>query len=98
YRKWSKANWLNCLRFWISHQQFRARLHRLIRQRKCALWRQSCDSLAYGSYTKSISKLSKFCKSRTLKASFSTPEGSQQTANQMVSHLRLICRHVVHSL
>ncbi|KAI8359163.1 hypothetical protein BD560DRAFT_491862 [Blakeslea trispora] len=39
YQKWRKASGLNCLRFWLLHQQTRAQLRRPIHQRRRALWR-----------------------------------------------------------
>ncbi|KAI8327091.1 hypothetical protein BD560DRAFT_343195, partial [Blakeslea trispora] len=88
YQKWRKATGLNCLRFWLLHQQTRAQLLRLIHQRKRALWRQFCDNLSQGSYAKSISKFSKTYKRLVLKPSFSAPGGPQQAADQMANHLQ----------
>ncbi|KAG1035115.1 hypothetical protein G6F43_013290 [Rhizopus delemar] len=90
YRKWRKAHGLNKLQYWLKHQEARAAVRRLITQRRRATWKDFCDRLATGDYDKAISKISRIRKNRTLKPTFSTPEGPQHAANTMASHLEAI--------
>lgn len=39
YRKWRKACGLNCLTYWILHQETKARLRRLVLRRRQETWR-----------------------------------------------------------
>ncbi|KAG1445564.1 hypothetical protein G6F46_012170 [Rhizopus delemar] len=68
----------------------KACLRRMILQRRKETWRQFCDQMEQGEYTKAIAKFCKIRKNRTLKPSFSTIEGPQHAANVMASHLRSI--------
>ncbi|ORE19421.1 hypothetical protein BCV71DRAFT_177745 [Rhizopus microsporus] len=43
-----------------------------------------------GEYTKALAKISKIRKNRTLKPTFSTAEGAQNSANMMATHLESI--------
>ncbi|KAG1043178.1 hypothetical protein G6F43_011722 [Rhizopus delemar] len=58
YRKWRKAHGLNKLQYWLKHQEARATVHRLITHRRRAIWKDFCDRLASGDYTKEMSKIS----------------------------------------
>ncbi|KAG0786380.1 hypothetical protein G6F22_006146 [Rhizopus arrhizus] len=87
YRKWRKAHGLNKFHYWLKHQEARAALRRLINQRRRAKWISFCEQMASGDYTKAISRLSRIRKNRTMKPTFSTPEGPQHAANVMASHL-----------
>ncbi|KAG1039634.1 hypothetical protein G6F43_012459 [Rhizopus delemar] len=90
YKKWRKAHGLNSLKYWLLHQETKARLRRMILQRRKETWQQFCDQMEQDEYTKAIAKLCKIRKNRTLKPSFSTTEGPQHAANVMTSHLRSI--------
>ncbi|KAG1135799.1 hypothetical protein G6F37_012515 [Rhizopus arrhizus] len=90
YRKWRKAQGLNKLHYWLQHQEARATVRRLITQRRRAAWKDFCKRLASCDYTKAISKISRIRKNRTLKPTFSTPEGPQHAADTMASHLETI--------
>ncbi|KAG1446247.1 hypothetical protein G6F46_011920 [Rhizopus delemar] len=90
YRKWRMAHGLNKPQYWLKHQEARAAVRRMITQRRRATWKDFCDRLASGDYTKTTSKISRICKNRTLKPTFSTPEGPQHAANTMASHLEVI--------
>ncbi|KAG0755475.1 hypothetical protein G6F65_012278 [Rhizopus arrhizus] len=87
YRKWRKAYGLNKLHYWLKHQEARATLRRLIAQRRRETWTTFCRQMASEEYTKAISKLSRIRKNRTLKPTFSTPEGPQHVADIMASYL-----------
>ncbi|KAG1535368.1 hypothetical protein G6F51_011573 [Rhizopus arrhizus] len=89
-RKWRKAQGLNKLHYWLQHQEARATVRRLITQRRRATWKDFCKRLASCDYTKAISKISRIRKNRTLKPTFSTPEGPQHAADTMASHLETI--------
>ncbi|KAG1516921.1 hypothetical protein G6F45_010882 [Rhizopus arrhizus] len=96
YKKWRKAQGLNSLKYWLFHQETKARLRRMILQRRKETWRQFCDQMEQGEYTKAIAKFCKIRKNRTLKPSFSTIEGPQHAANVMASHLQSIySRHLL---
>ncbi|KAG1494113.1 hypothetical protein G6F53_012631 [Rhizopus delemar] len=87
YRKWRKAYGLNKLHYWLKHQEARATLRRLIAQLRRETWATFCKQMASEEYTKAISKLSRIRKNRTLKPTFSTPEGPQHAAEIMASCL-----------
>ncbi|KAG1333798.1 hypothetical protein G6F62_006643 [Rhizopus arrhizus] len=87
YKKWRKARGLNCLRYWEQHQEAQAALRRLVSNRRKETWRIFCQRLAQGDYTKAIAKFSKIRKNRKIKASFSTTEGPQHSADVMARHL-----------
>ncbi|KAG0834565.1 hypothetical protein G6F19_005147 [Rhizopus arrhizus] len=89
-RKWRKAQGLNKLHYWLQHQEARATVRRLITQRRRATWKDFCKRLASCDYTKAISKISRIRKNRTLKPTFSTPDGPQHAADTMASHLETI--------
>lgn len=72
YRKWRKADGLNCLKYWLLHQKTKAELRRLIIQRRRETWRQFCDQMKNAQYTKAIAKFSRIRKNRLLKPVFST--------------------------
>ncbi|KAG1407940.1 hypothetical protein G6F60_001830 [Rhizopus arrhizus] len=90
YRKWRKAQGLNKLHYWLQHQEAHATVRRLITQRRRATWKDFCKRLASCDYTKAISKISRIRKNRTLKPTFSTPDGPQHAADTMASHLETI--------
>ena len=92
YRKWRRANGLNCLKYWLKHQETGATLQRLIQQRRRETWRTFCDQMAKGEYTKAISKISRIRKRRTVNPSFSpAPSISPQSpADVMADHLQSI--------
>ncbi|CEG83631.1 hypothetical protein RMATCC62417_17514 [Rhizopus microsporus] len=87
YRKWRKAYGLNKLHFWLQHQQVRATLRRLIHQQRRENWCRFCYRMTNGEYTKAISNTSRIRKHRTLRPTFSTPQGPQHAADIMASHL-----------
>ncbi|KAG1046997.1 hypothetical protein G6F43_010535 [Rhizopus delemar] len=87
YRKWRKAYELNKLHYWLKHQEARATLRRLITQRHRETWTTFCKQMASEEHTKAISKLSRIRKNRTLKPTFSTPEGPQHVVDIMASYL-----------
>ncbi|KAG1450577.1 hypothetical protein G6F55_009620 [Rhizopus delemar] len=68
----------------------RATLRRLIHQRHRENRRRFCHQMAIGEYTKAISKLSRIRKHRTLRPTFSTPQGPQHAVDMMASHLENI--------
>ena len=88
YRKWRKASGLNCLKYWLLHQQTKAKLRRLTVQRRNETWRQFCEKMAKSEYTKAITKFSRIRKNRSLKPIFSVAEGPQHAANIMANHLQ----------
>lgn len=90
YKKWRKARGLNCLRYWEQHQAAQAALRRLITQRRRETWRLFCQQLEQGDYTKTIAKFSRIRKNRKIKATFSTTEGPQHSADVMAQHLQQI--------
>ncbi|KAG0783481.1 hypothetical protein G6F22_008669 [Rhizopus arrhizus] len=90
YKKWRKARGLNCLRYWEQHQAAQAALRRLITQRRRETWRLFCQQLEQGDYTKAIAKFSRIRKNRKIKATFSTTEGPQHSADVMAQHLQQI--------
>lgn len=75
YKKWRRANGLNALRQWILHQEAQKTLRRLVLKRRRETWRQYCDQMAKGEYSKAIAKFSRIRKNRTIKPTFSTLEG-----------------------
>ncbi|CEG73599.1 hypothetical protein RMATCC62417_08949 [Rhizopus microsporus] len=87
YRKWRKANGLNCLKYWLLHQETKAKLRRLIIQRRKETWQLFCDKMKKGEYTKAIAKFSRIRKNRLLKPVFSTIDGPQKAADLMADHL-----------
>ena len=87
YRKWRKANGLNCLKYWLLHQETKAKLRRLIIQRRKETWQLFCDKMKKGEYTKAIAKLSRIRKNRLLKPVFSTIDGPQKAVDLMADHL-----------
>lgn len=90
YRKWRKAYGLNKLRYWIKHQEACAQLKRLIHRRRRETWNKFCHQMATGEYTKAIAKISKIRKRRTLKPTFSTPQGPKHSADTMATHLETV--------
>ncbi|KAG1126825.1 hypothetical protein G6F38_013717 [Rhizopus arrhizus] len=90
YRKWRKAHGLNKFHYWLKHQEARAALRRLINQRRRAKWISFCEQMASGDYTKAISRLSRIRKNRTMKPTFSTPEGPQHAANIAQSSWKIL--------
>ncbi|KAG0803998.1 hypothetical protein G6F16_012545 [Rhizopus arrhizus] len=90
YKKWRRARGLNALRQWVLHQEAQAKLRRLILKRRREAWRQFCDQMAQGEYSKAIAKFSRIRKSRTIKPTFSTFEGPQHAADTMAQHLERI--------
>lgn len=58
----------------------------MILQRRKETWRQFCNQMEQGEYTKAIAKFCKIRRNRVLKPSFSTIEGPQHATNLMVSH------------
>lgn len=90
YRKWRKANGLNCLKYWILHQETKAHLRRLVLRRRKETWYQFCDQMERGEFTKAIAKFCKIRKNRNLRPSFSSIEGPQHAANTMASHLKSV--------
>lgn len=89
YKKWRKANGLNCLNYWLKHQETDALLRRLIQQRRRQTWRQFCDKMSKGEYTKAIARLSRIRKNRTIKPSFSPdPSITRAPADVMADHFR----------
>ncbi|KAG0953734.1 hypothetical protein G6F29_001547 [Rhizopus arrhizus] len=90
YRKWRKAYGLNKLHYWIRHQETSTHLKRLIHRRRLETWDKFCHQMAIGEYTKALAKISKIRKNRTLKPTFSTPEGAQHSADIMATHLESI--------
>ncbi|CEP13597.1 hypothetical protein [Parasitella parasitica] len=87
YRKWRKANGFNCLKYWLLHQKTKAKLRRLVIQRRKETWRQFCDQMKNSQYTKAIAKFSRIRKNRLLKPVFSTIDGPQQATDIMADHL-----------
>ncbi|KAG0816485.1 hypothetical protein G6F19_012892 [Rhizopus arrhizus] len=90
YKKWRKARGLNCLKYWLQHQEAQAALRRLVTKRRKEMWKLFCDQMAQGEYTKAIAKFSKIRKNRKIKATFTTTEGPQHSADTMAHHLQLI--------
>ncbi|KAG1510472.1 hypothetical protein G6F53_006656 [Rhizopus delemar] len=90
YKKWRRAHGLNALRQWVLHQEAQAKLRRLILKRRRETWRQFCDQMAQGEYSKAIAKFSRIRKNRTIKPTFSTFEGPQHAADTMAQHLERI--------
>ncbi|KAG0986586.1 hypothetical protein G6F28_010218 [Rhizopus arrhizus] len=90
YKKWRKAIELNCLQYWLQHQEAQAALRRLVTKRRKDMWKLFCDQMAQGEYTKAIAKFSKIRKNRKIKATFTTTEGPQHSADTMAHHLQLI--------
>ncbi|KAG1438434.1 hypothetical protein G6F55_013947 [Rhizopus delemar] len=76
YRKWRKAEGLNKVHYWLQHQEACATVRRLITQHRRATWKDFCKRLASCDYTKAISKINRIRKNRTLKPTFSIPEGT----------------------
>ncbi|KAG1403327.1 hypothetical protein G6F59_012774 [Rhizopus arrhizus] len=90
YKKWRKARGLNCLKYWLQHQEAQAALRRLVTKRRKEMWKLFCDQMAQGEYTKAIAKFSKIRKNRKIKATFTTTEGPQHSADTMAHHLQQI--------
>jgi hypothetical protein len=90
YRKWRKAQGINCLKYWLLHQESKASLRRMIHQRRRETWKDFCNKMEKGEYTKAIAKLCKIRKNRNLKPSFSTIDGPDQAAEVMALHLQTI--------
>jgi hypothetical protein len=90
YRKWRKTQGINCLKYWLLHQEAKASLRRMIQQRRRETWKDFCNKIEKGEYTKAIAKLCKIRKNRNLKPSFSTIDGPDQAAKVMASHLQTI--------
>jgi hypothetical protein len=90
YKKWRKAHGLNNLNYWLLHQDTKAKLRRLVIQRRRETWRLFCNKMAQGEYTKAISKFSRIRKNRILKPTFSTVDGPQHSSNTMTNHLQQI--------
>ncbi|KAG1494654.1 hypothetical protein G6F54_007726 [Rhizopus delemar] len=90
YKKWRKAQGINRLKYWLLHQETKARLRRMILQRRRETWIDFCNKMEHGEYTKAIARLCKIRKNRNLKPSFSTIEGPEQAADVMASHLQTI--------
>ncbi|KAG0752277.1 hypothetical protein G6F16_013175 [Rhizopus arrhizus] len=88
YRKWRKANGLNCLKYWLLHQETKAKLRRLIIQRRKETWQLFCDKMKKGEYTKAIAKFLRIRKNRLLKPVFSIVDGPQKAADLMAGHLK----------
>lgn len=90
YKKWRKASGLNCLTYWLKHQETGAHLQRLIRQRRRQTWRQFCDKMNQGEYVKAISRICRIRKNRNVKQSFSPePDSSNRSATEaMADHLK----------
>ncbi len=91
YKKWRKANGLNCLTYWLKHQETTALLKRLIQRRRRETWRQFCDKMSKGEYTKAIARFSRIRKNRSVKPSFSPdPDINRAPADVMADHLQSI--------
>ncbi|KAG1582842.1 hypothetical protein G6F48_008896 [Rhizopus delemar] len=88
YRKWKKTNGLNCLKYWLLHQETKAKLRKLIFQRRKETWQLFCDKMKKGEYTKAITKFSRIRKNRLLRPVFSTIDGPQKAADLMADHLK----------
>ncbi|EIE84652.1 hypothetical protein RO3G_09362 [Rhizopus delemar RA 99-880] len=88
YRKWRKTNGLNCLKYWLLHQETKAKLRKLIFQRRKETWQLFCDKMKKGEYTKAITKFSRIRKNRLLRPVFSTIDGPQKAADLMADHLK----------
>ena len=77
--------------YWLKHQETDALLKRLIQQRRRQTWRQFCDKIAKGEYTKAIAKLSRIRKNRSIKPSFSPdPSITRAPADVMADHFQRI--------
>lgn len=80
---------LNYFDLWIKHQETDALLKRLIKQRRTQTWRHFCEKMANGEYTKSIARLSRIRKNRTLKPSFSPePTLDKSPEDLMAEHFQ----------
>ena len=77
YRKWRKAQGINCLKYWLLHQETKAKLRRMIHQRRRETCKDFCNKMEKGEYTKAIARLCKIRKNRNLKPSFSTIDGPE---------------------
>lgn len=89
YNKWRKANGLNCLTYWLKHQETSALLQRLIKQRRRETWKHFCDKMAKGDYSKAIARFSRIRKNRSVKPSFSPdPNINRAPADAMADHLK----------
>ncbi|RCH88657.1 hypothetical protein CU097_005770 [Rhizopus azygosporus] len=48
YRKWRKAQGINCLKYWLLHQETKAKLRRMIQQRRRETWKDFCNKMEKG--------------------------------------------------
>lgn len=85
-----KAHGLNCLTYWLKHQEAVAALRRLIERRRRETWRQFCDQMARGNYSKTTARFSRIRKGRTIKPTFSSLDPNKSSADTMASHLENI--------
>lgn len=91
YQKWRKATGLNCLTYWLKFQETGALLRRLIKQRRRDTWKQFCDKMSKGEYTKAIARLSRIRKNRSVKPNFApAPDSNRAPADVMADHLQEI--------
>lgn len=66
---------MNKLTFWLEHQQARANLRRLIRQKRRDTWKQFCQQLESQDYSKPQRRISRIKKGRAAKPTFTVTEG-----------------------
>lgn len=90
YKRWRKAVGIRKLQLWIHHQKARAEFRLLLKRRRLAQWENFCNNMSSGNYSKTVAHFCRIKRGKTLKPTFSDPQGPTVAANRMASHLQNI--------
>lgn len=90
YRKWRKAKGMNKIRWWIKHQEARAKVRLTVNTRRRHTWQQFCTNMENGDFTKALAIISKIKRNRTLSPTFNDPSGPEAAAKPTANHLQSV--------